>query len=371
MQTCDVAVIGAGIVGVACAYELARGGLRTALVDPNPIGSGSTTLDFGSLSIQTQSADHLAISRFGLSLWDALADGLPADCEFQRCGSLILAMDENERQLLFNRCLLLNRQGIFTEMLDPRQLAKAEPCLNHTLPTAALHIPGDACVRASRGAADAIFQLAIEEGVRHFQKRALNFQDHELTFNDDSTLLAGNIVNACGTEALALTPNIPLHHSKGHLILVQDSRKLIQHQIAVATPEDVPNRQGPIRLQMRQNPQGEMWIGSLAQSASKGDTAAHSDPKVIAHLLRRAIELIPEIAVARPLRTWTGIVPATSDGLPLIGRLDDSNVFLATGHEFYAATTALATGRLIADEILFRPSDIDPTPYKPNRSSLK
>ena len=70
---------------------------------------------------------------------------------------------------------------------------------------------------------------------------------------------------------------------------------------------------------------------------------------------------------ATTLRAWTGFRPATPDKLPLIGALEPG-LWLAAGHEGLGITTALATGRLLADLVTGRPPSLDPAPFTPARA---
>jgi glycine/D-amino acid oxidase-like deaminating enzyme len=85
-------------------------------------------------------------------------------------------------------------------------------------------------------------------------------------------------------------------------------------------------------------------------------------------MLCRALEYLPSLGALSVVRTWTGFRAATPDKLPLIGpSLEDDRVWLATGHEGLGITTALATGRLVADQMLGRPTEIPVEPYLPAR----
>ena len=77
---------------------------------------------------------------------------------------------------------------------------------------------------------------------------------------------------------------------------------------------------------------------------------------------------MPGIADLTAIRAWTGFRAATPDKLPLIGPCPgNERLFLATGHEGLGITTSLATGRLLADQVLRRPSAIPVEPYLPGR----
>ena len=82
----------------------------------------------------------------------------------------------------------------------------------------------------------------------------------------------------------------------------------------------------------------------------------------------RAVEFVPSLAQLSVLRTWAGFRPATPDHLPLIGPWPlQEGVYLATGHDGLGVTMAMATGRLIADQLTGRAPEIPITPYMPAR----
>ena len=84
-------------------------------------------------------------------------------------------------------------------------------------------------------------------------------------------------------------------------------------------------------------------------------------------MLARASEFIPSLRRLTALRAWTGLRPATADGLPLVGEWQ-KGLFVAAGHEGLGVTTSLATGRLIAELATGLRPFIDPAPYAPRRA---
>src|SRR5262245_24094857 len=92
----DVVIVGAGIVGAACALECAQSGLRTAVVDASILGGGATAAGMGHLVVMDDSEAQFALTHYSRNLWDAWADRLPADSQFFRCGTLWVAADDEE-----------------------------------------------------------------------------------------------------------------------------------------------------------------------------------------------------------------------------------------------------------------------------------
>lgn len=370
MQTCDVAIIGAGLVGAACAYELASSGLRVALVEANEVVSGGTNLGYGSLAIMDDAPGQFELTRHGLILWNQLADLLPDDCSYQRNGSIWIAADAAQLDQTVRRAQLYNQQGIYAELLDGRRLSDAEPALRARL-AGGLYVADEGWFLPGR-AAEFLLQLAFQKGAQAIHHKALHINDHEVTLDDDTILYAGNIINAAGLGASTLTPGLPLEFSKGHLMVVQHDSPCTHHQISAiaAVPDGQSNVNQPsvsVRFEARQNSAGEFWIGSSYQSVATANSL-NVEPRVVATLLRQAIDMIPAIGDARPVRSWTGLRSSAPDGLPLIGAIPGrEGILAATGHGGYGATAALSTAKLIADEILSRTPAIDPTPYQPNR----
>jgi glycine/D-amino acid oxidase-like deaminating enzyme len=366
--------VGGGIVGAACAFELAQAGLRVVVVEPNAIGSGATNLGYGSLSHLDQSPAQSALIRYGLSLWEKLVEWLPPDCEYRRCGTVWLAFNQQQEKELSVRAQLLKQQGVRSELLDSRQLSEAEPGLTAGSATGLL-VPDDSWLRASR-AAEFLFQLAAKKGAQHLRQQAAGIDHHEVTFKDGSSLFAGNIINAAGNQSLSLTPGLPLTYLKSHVLVVETQAVCARHQLSAHSAERLAGIEGQVRFVAYQKDAAanrasqaasEVWIGSSSQPVSQS-ASLQVEPKLVAHLLRRAIEIIPAIGRARPLRSWTGLRARTADGLPIIGPVPGSGgVLAATAHNAYGASTSLATARLIAAELLSQTPDIDPAPYRSDR----
>src|SRR5215470_5416812 len=125
----DAVVIGAGIVGAACACELAREGLRVAIVERDLIGGGATAAGMGHIVVMDDSSAQLALTRYSQSLWNELSPSLPANIEYDRCGTLWIAADEEEMNEVRRKYRMYIEHGVRVEMLGSREVKEAEPNL--------------------------------------------------------------------------------------------------------------------------------------------------------------------------------------------------------------------------------------------------
>src|ERR1700760_1522519 len=98
METFDVLILGAGIVGTACASELSSAGLCVGIVEPGVPGGAATAAGMGHLVVMDDSPAQLALSHFSRELWRELRAALPASVEYEQCGTLWVAADEEEMQ---------------------------------------------------------------------------------------------------------------------------------------------------------------------------------------------------------------------------------------------------------------------------------
>ncbi|MEI9978668.1 MAG: FAD-dependent oxidoreductase [Edaphobacter sp.] len=92
--SCDVVVVGAGIVGAACAYFLGKEGLRVVVVERGIVGGGATAAGMGHLVAMDDSPAQLALTKLSLAMWSELRTELPVGVEFRQTGTLWVAADE-------------------------------------------------------------------------------------------------------------------------------------------------------------------------------------------------------------------------------------------------------------------------------------
>jgi len=362
----EALIVGGGIVGAACAYELARAGLRVAIVEERGIARGATNAGMGHLVVLDDSEAQFALSRYSLELWRELAPDLPADCDYWQCGTVWVAANEEELRLARQKLESYTRGGVEAELVDARQLLALEPNLREGL-AGGLLVPGDATAHP----ASAARFLVERSGAQVIANRVVEVLDGEVRLSGGASVTAGVIVNATGTAAALLTPGLPVRARKGHIVVADPGPNFAGHQVVeLGYVKSTHAEEGDsVAFNVRQNHNGELLIGSSRQYDADDPNI---EPAVIDRMLARAFEYMPALARAPQLRSWTGFRAGTPDGLPLIGRCPGfNNVFVATGHEGLGATTSLATARLIADQILGRASAIDAAPFRPLRFKLE
>ena len=92
----DVIIVGAGIVGAACAEALSAEGFRVTVIDSRGVGAGTTAAGMGHLVVMDDSEAQFALTRYSVELWKQVASELPDVVELDRCGTIWVAADERE-----------------------------------------------------------------------------------------------------------------------------------------------------------------------------------------------------------------------------------------------------------------------------------
>lgn len=369
----DVVVVGAGIIGAACAYELAAHGLDVLVLERAGIGGGVTAVGMGHLVVMDEPAAEFALSAYSRGLWLALAKRLDARHAFARCGTLWVAADDDELAAARSRQHFLQAHGIACECLDTQQVAQAEPALRPGLAGAML-VADDAIVYAPAVSAWLLEQPVTGRIVCRQNTPVVAMEPNHLQLADGSHISAGAVLLANGVQAPKLLPRLPMQAKKGHLLITDRYPGTISHQILeLGYTKSAHNQSGTsVAFNAQPRPTGQLLIGSSRQF---DNTDPAVEPAVLARMLARATEYLPGLPNLNALRTWAGFRPATLDGLPLIGPAgpfasSDSEAmpqWLAVGHEGLGVTTALGTAKLIAAQLLNLTPPIDATPYLPTR----
>jgi glycine/D-amino acid oxidase-like deaminating enzyme len=362
----DAIIVGAGIVGAACAAALAETGMRLAVIEPGEIGGGATSAGMGHIVLMDDSPAQFALTHYARSLWAALAAVLPRGVEYDRTGTLWIAADAEEMDQVHRKQALYREQGAEARILDARALAEAEPNLRAGL-AGALLVPDDAVLYPPCAAAY-LLGCAIQQGAELLCGcRAIRAQAGEVRLSDGATLRAPHLVNAAGVASPSLDPSLPVRARKGHLVITDRYPGYVRHQLVelgyLRSAHSISADSVAFNVQPRRT--GQLLIGSSRQF---GDEDSAARPETLRAMLDRAGAYMPGVQTLSAIRVWTGLRAATPDKLPLIGPDPrDSTVLLATGHEGLGITTSLATARLLTDHLLGRETAIPIAPYLPAR----
>jgi len=363
----DVLIVGGGIMGSAVALRLAQRGVGVTVVERGIPGAEASSAAAGMLAPQTEAdgaGPMLALGVKSRALYPELAVELREltgiDVGYQRSGVLALGFDEeDERALSFRRTWQV-AQGQRAELLPEPALRALEPALGPTV-RAALHFPDDAQVNPA-ALARAFSQAAAAAGARFLQGRYVRRVvveqgavvglelDGEVLSTDKVVLAAGSwsgLVEGGGVPASVVRP------ARGQLVAIETRPPLFHHVLSVhGRGYLVPRRDGTVVAGSTVEMVGfrkEVTVGGLAT------------------ILNLARTLVPSLADAPVLSSWSNFRPYTEDQLPVLGATAVRGLFLATGHHRNGILLAPITGDAIASLVATGDAGVDLRPFSVTR----
>ena len=351
-RTCDVAIAGGGVIGLAIAWRTAQRGLSVTLVDPAP-GSGASAAAAGMLAPVTE-LHYAERALLDLTLESAarypgfvaeLEQATGRDVGYRQCGTVSVAWMGSDLAALRDLAGFQRGLGLTVESLTAAELRRLEPMLAPGLPGGVV-VTGDHQVEPPRLVA-ALHAAAVAAGVEVVAApvAALTVDAETVTgvrLADGSECSAGQTVLACGAwSALVELPGgrtLPVRPVKGQTLHLHGEPGLLSHVVR----GDV--RGVPVYLVPRDD--GRLVIGASSEEAGF-DVRPRAG--VVHDLLRDAQTLLPAVAEMELVEVRTGLRPGTPDNAPLLGGLGVDGLVIATGHHRNGVLLAPVTADGITD----------------------
>jgi glycine/D-amino acid oxidase-like deaminating enzyme len=300
----DVVIVGAGIVGAACADEFARRGMRVVVLDRDVVGSGATAAGMGHIVVMDDSEAQFALTRYSQQLWQALRPELPDDVEYEHCGTIWVAADEEEMAEVRRKHGYYGTRGVPAEVLDAAALKELEPNLREGI-AGGLLVPEDAVLYPPCAA-----RFLIERAQKHGAEirvgiSVLRMGARRVTLADGREIAGDRMVNAGGAWASELTPGVEIKKRKGHLVITDRYQGFLRHQLVelgyLKSAHSVTSDSVAFNVQPRRT--GQILIGSSRQYGAEHKEVDH---EILRRMLLRAQEYIPKLGSLSAVRTWTG-----------------------------------------------------------------
>jgi glycine/D-amino acid oxidase-like deaminating enzyme len=375
----DVVVVGAGIVGAACAYYLARAGARVVVLDAGSIASGTSSAGEGNLLVSDkQPGPELSLALRSRALWDEIGDDVGAQAiELEPKGGLMVwpASTAGRDRLVAGQ----RTAGVEVTALAGADLTNREPKLAPGLAGGAYY-PQDAQVQpmlataALLSASGADVRCGVQ--VRGIETGAAGSVTG-VRVAGGGLVRADAVVNAAGVAAgeLAATAGtrLPIEPRRGFILVtepLQGAREQppIRHKVYAAdyvdgvASDDTGLQSSAVVEGTRA---GTVLIGSSRERV--GLDSSYPLP-VLRRIAAQAVALFPFLAGVQLLRAYRGFRPFTPDHLPVIGPDPQAaGLWHACGHEGAGIGLAPGTGALIAAQIAGTDPRIDPDPFSPAR----
>ncbi len=360
----DTIVVGAGIIGAACAHALAASGQQVLVLDD--LRGGATAAGMGHLVVMDDNAAELALSSLSLRLWQQWSAQLGKECAWHPCGTLWLAASAEEMLAAEEKQARLQAQNVACTLVNAARLQSMEPALRSGL-HGALHVEHDAVVYAPNVAQwllkgpTALARLKL----RHAEVVAI--EEPHVRLADGSVLRAQAVVLANGLHATGLCTDLPIRAKKGQLLITDRYPGTVHHQLVeLGYVTSAHHATGPtVAFNVQPRPTGQLLIGS---SREFDDTSRSLNFPMLEQMLRRAVDYLPGLRDCNAIRCWTGVRAATPDGLPILGAPPPPpGRWVARGHSGLGVKTPPPPAQILAAQMTGTACPIDPAPYRAQR----
>lgn len=368
----DVAVVGAGIVGLGIAWEALRRGHSVVVVDPAP-AAGATMAAAGMIAPASElhyREEHLlkltvdSAARYpefvGSLAWTGHHTG------YRDTGTVVLAVDGADRKALADLCAVQARYGLAVEQVPLRDVRRQEPMLG-PLPTAAFRASQDRQVDP-RKLASALLAAVTAKGQLHAARATALLRHagavHGVKLDDGRSLRARHTVVANGLAAGGLVGglvDLPLRPVYGDIMRLRVPAPL--QPLLTSTVRGLV-RGIPVYIVPRED--GTVVIGATSREDGIDAVSAGG----VYQLLRDAQQLVPAVAELQLEEVLCRARPGTPDNAPLLGTVPGAEgLFIATGFFRHGVLLAPYAAAVTVDLIEGKPVPPDLQRYSPTRFS--
>jgi glycine oxidase len=349
----DAVVIGAGLIGLACAWRARRRGLSVLVVDrANEPAAGASGVAAGMLAPVTE-ADFgeegpLRVNLAGRERWAAFAaeleevSGLPTG--YRDSGALVVAADRDDAEALHRLHEFQRRLGLDTEWLTPSRCRRLESGLSPRI-AGGIFAPqdGSADPRATAAALAAVVEeIALGVGVEAIETAGGRVAGVRTSAG---AIECDRVVVAAGAWSAALAPGEapPVRPVKG---------QILELRVRGEMPDPVERLVRTPRCYLVPRGDGRVVLGATVEEQGF-DTAVTADG--VFRLLEAAWEVVPEVGELELLDARAGLRPGTPDNAPIVGPGEPDGLVWATGHWRNGVLLAPITGEAVAGVLAGEP----------------
>lgn len=365
MTNVDVAVIGGGLVGCSAALHLRRRGASVVLLERRRCGSQASGVNYGGVRQQGRDLVELPLARRSRQIWGELDALVGTDCEFEVTGHLKLARAEPEMAELEAYARRAREFGLHLEVMGPARIRARFPWL------------GDAVVGGSFCAEDghanprlvgpAFARAAVAAGAEIREEIEVLQASHdgegfELRLSDGASVRAGQFINAAGAWGATVSSwfgePVPEDVMAPNMCVTDPIPYFLTPNLGVCGGG----------IYVRQIRRGNVIFGAGVGIADRDEVVARPLADVTAGAVRLAVDLVPRLASAQIIRTWTGIEGVMPDGLPVVGQSETtSGLIHAFGFSGHGFQLGLGVGAVLSELVIDGTTETPIAPFRIGR----
>ncbi|HVJ17540.1 MAG TPA: FAD-binding oxidoreductase [Polyangiaceae bacterium] len=360
-SSADVVIIGAGIMGLSVAYNLAKrhGLTKVSVLDATYLCGGASGRNGGGVRAQWSDESNIRLMQRSLALFREFAREHRINTWFRQGGYLFLTRAPEQAAALRESVALQQRCGLASELVEPGELRRIVPELDPAGVLLGSYNPDDAVVFPwpfvwgyAQGASELGVEIvpftrviAIERGPNGIER----------VVSERGSIATKIVLNACG----AFSPHV------ADMVGVKLPTRPHRHEICASEAlkpwllplvADLSNG-----LYFSQSMRGEI-VGGISNERVPAGESQESSARFLALYARAVVKLIPRLSALKVVRQWAGLYDLSPDATPIVGAVDEvPGFYLASGFMGHGFMMAPIIGQLLAKAIAERtlPPELD------------
>lgn len=380
----DAIVIGAGIIGLSCAYYLTKAGKCVLVLERGQVGSGTSGACDEMILLQSKAPGlSLEMAFVSLDIYRSMQAELGEDLEFETRGGMIIIEKAEHLPIMKDFVAKQRSFGLNVEILSKKEAKIKQPFVSDSV-VASTYSPDDSQVNPLRVMfallrAGTRAGMALKRGSEVTSVARTVWDSWEVTTAEGHVYSSDVVVNAAGVWAPRVASLVdlllPIEPKRGQIVVTEpihpfaetnvwDSEYIVSKLIPDLPRDERAERLG-LGFALSRTRNGNYLIGSTREYVGFDKGTTH---EAIEAISAKAVSLFPALANVRIIRSFSGLRPACRDGKCVLGEAPQNpGFFVAAGHEGDGIALAPVTGKLLADLVCGRKAELDIAELSPAR----
>ncbi|MGK7862031.1 NAD(P)/FAD-dependent oxidoreductase [Falsiroseomonas sp. E2-1-a4] len=315
MVQADVLVVGGGGAGCSAALHLAQRGVRVLLLERGLVGGQATGVNYGGVRQQGRHPAGLPLARKSREIWSRITELTGSDIEFDPCGHLKLARSPEDEAELLRWNALAAEHGLRPRMIGRNAIREQHPYFSDVVIAGSLmEEDGSANPRLL---APALARAARAAGADIREHHAVTALDHDgnafEVLANGTRFTAPWLLNCAGfwggEIAARFGEPVPIEKLHPNMLVTEPLHYFLRESLGVVGGD----------LYLRQIPRGNIIFGGGRGESDAEIRVTRPRPDAAFGAMQRAIAVIPRLAHAMVIRSWTGTDGEMPDHFPVLG----------------------------------------------------
>ena len=327
MKNYDVIIIGAGSIGLSCAWALSEKNLNVLVLEENhSYAQGQTKAAIGGIRATHSEGAKIALGNESLKVFSTWQEQYGDNIDWIQGGYLYPAYTEKVEQTLKSLLELQHKNNLNINWITPERISELVTGINTENLLGGTFSPQDGHISSLLGAYALYKQSKHKNAQYHFNEHVIKLE-HKKVITDKDTYYADCFILATGAEQTKqiIDIDLPVVKERHEAAITEPYAKFTQSMIV-----DIELSKNSGSFYFYQNKEGQL-VFCLTPEPQVISEEKNCTKDFLTNASRRLLKLLPHAGSIKVRRTWSGFYPMTPDGIPFFDYIKDKNIYIAVG----------------------------------------